>query len=211
MATTFGFINQKGGVGKTSLALHMAAWLRLQFPDKKTMLLDCDPQGNAQMWAAARGEEPLFPIFGKATETVHKQFDSLVAGYDYVVIDGPANVSKINGSAIMCCDVVVVPTEPAAFDIWASAAILDVIDGVQGVSERKTTFLINKNDATNISADSTAALRAQPVPTLESVINRRVLWKAAVASGTTIFELDKSSDAVAEAHAAFAELMEFAK
>lgn len=55
-------LNQKGGVGKTTIALHVAAGL--VFQQTRVLLVDADPQGSARDWAAARQEAPLFPVVG---------------------------------------------------------------------------------------------------------------------------------------------------
>lgn len=209
---TFGFINQKGGVGKTTLAINLAAWLRQQHPGARVLLIDVDPQGNAQHWAAQREAEPLFPVIGKPTDTIHKQFAAVTQGYDFVVIDGPANVSKINGSAVMCCDVVVVPVQPSGLDLWASEGILAVIDGLQGETARKACFLLNRRVGdTVIGKAFYNALKTMPIPALEPSVTQRVAWGEAATAGKTIFEQDARGAAAREADAVFSALMEFSK
>jgi chromosome partitioning protein len=63
-------LNQKGGVGKTTLAVHIAAGLALQ--GHKVLLVDADPQGSARDWAAARVNALLFPVVGLDRPTLHR-------------------------------------------------------------------------------------------------------------------------------------------
>ena len=80
-------LNQKGGVGKTTLSVNLAAALALS--GKRTLLVDADPQGSALDWQAARRGETLFPVVGMAKPTLHKDVPGLASGYEHVVIDGP--------------------------------------------------------------------------------------------------------------------------
>ena len=93
-----GLLNQKGGVGKTTLSVHLAAAFAQM--GKRTLMVDADPQGSALDWSASRTTEPLFPVIGLPKATIHRELKSLALDYDAVVIDGPPRSYDIARSAI---------------------------------------------------------------------------------------------------------------
>jgi chromosome partitioning protein len=94
--------NQKGGVGKTTLAIHISHALAAQ--NSRVLLVDADPQGSARDWAAARDSQPPFAVVGLDRPTIHRDLSAITKNYDHVVIDGPPRVSDIARSAIIAAD-----------------------------------------------------------------------------------------------------------
>ena len=122
------FVNQKGGVGKTTLALHIAS--ELAMGGQRVTLIDADPQGSALDWAEVRNhyDRPRrFGVIGLPRETLHLEVPDIARANDHVVIDGPPRVTALTRSAIIASDVVVIPVQPSAFDVWASQEIVDLV------------------------------------------------------------------------------------
>ena len=97
-----GILNQKGGAGKTTIALHLAHALALK--NFQVMLVDADPQGSSRDWAMARESDAPFSVIGLDRPIIHKEINKLSAGYDYVIIDGAPRVSDLTRSAILASE-----------------------------------------------------------------------------------------------------------
>ena len=190
MPKVIAILNQKGGVGKTTLAVHIATALARQ--GKRVLLLDADPQGSALDWAAARHGEPLFPVVGLPKVSIHKELPGLAKGYDFVLIDGPPRVYEVAKSAIMASDVVLIPVQPSPYDVWAAKEIVDMLKEANIYKPRlQSVFAINRKIVnTAIGRDVSEALSAYPVPVLATAICQRVAFAESATQGLTVYELD---------------------
>ena len=206
-----GVLNQKGGVGKTTLSVNLAACLART--GARVLLIDADPQGSSLDWAAARQGEPLFSVVGFPRATIHKEIAQLGLGYDHIIIDGPPRVTDLARSAIMASDIVVIPVQPSPYDIWAAEEVVKLITEARVYKENiKSVFVVNRKITnTAIGRDVREALAAYPVHVLAASIAQRVVFAEAAAQGQAIFEIDQAGPAVAEMEAVAAELMEYAK
>lgn len=190
MPKVIAILNQKGGVGKTTLSVHLATALaRRKF---RVMLLDADPQGSALDWSAARKDPALFPVAGLPKSSIHKELPALAADYDYVVIDGPPRVYDVARSAIMASDLVIIPVQPSPYDVWAAKEIIDLLEEASIYKPSlKKAFAINRKIAnTALGRDVVDALRDYPVPVLKNALCQRVPFAESAAQGLTVYELD---------------------
>ncbi|EJF85859.1 hypothetical protein ME1_01436 [Bartonella vinsonii subsp. arupensis OK-94-513] len=206
-----GLLNQKGGVGKTTLSVNLAA--SFARAGARVLLIDGDPQGSALDWAAAREDAPLFSVVGLPRATIHKEITQIGHTYDHIVIDGPPRVTDLARSALMASDFVLIPVQPSPYDIWAADGIVKLIDEARVYKENlKSAFVINRRIVnTAIGRDVGEALGGYPVHVLSSSVAQRVIFAEAVAQGKAVYEVDKQGPAAAEIEAVAAEVKELAK
>ena len=182
------FLNQKGGVGKTTLAVHVAAALARN--GARVLLIDADPQGSALDWATCRAADSLFPVIGFPKPKLHKEVPAHVPHYDYILIDGPPRVNELARSAIMAADLVVIPVQPSPYDVWAAKDIVDLIHDATTYRENiKSVFVINRRIVnTAIGRDVAEALAGYDIPVLATQIGQRVAFAESAANGSTVLE-----------------------
>ncbi|MFO0851854.1 MAG: ParA family partition ATPase [Gemmataceae bacterium] len=189
MPKVISVLNQKGGVGKTTLTVHLAT--ALARAGEKVLLVDADPQGSALDWSAARRGEPLFPVAGLPKASLHKELPALAANYAYALIDGPPRVYDVARSAILASDLVLIPVQPSPYDVWAAREIVDLLgEATVFKPGLKAAFVVNRRIVnTAIGRDVAEALAEYPVPVLEASVSQRVLFAESAAQGLTVFEL----------------------
>jgi chromosome partitioning protein len=194
-------LNQKGGVGKTTLSITLAAaWAGRKH---RVLLVDADPQGSALDWVATRGDRPSpFAAIGMAKPILHIELAKMKRDFDVIIIDGPPRVYEVAKSAVMASDAVLIPVLPSQFDVWAAEETVKLLQECAAYKPAlKSAFVINRKIAnTAIGRDAAKALKHYTIPVLPTFLSQRVAF-AESAHGKTVFETDPESTASKEAQA----------
>lgn len=186
---TIALCGQKGGAGKSTASFAIACeYLRRGLT---VLLVDADPQGSLRTWAAAAGENsneaPSLVSMGAGMH-LPQNLPRVAKDFDRVVIDCPPRSDAIQRSALMACDLAVLPCGPQAFDIWALAdSIAQVVEAQALRPSLRAGILVNKKQGqTVLGRNARTSLQDLQVPLLGTEWGYRVAFAEASALGTGV-------------------------
>lgn len=115
-------INQKGGVGKSSTAVHLACWLKAQ--GKSVVLIDSDTQTSSSMWVKSL-DVPA--IVQSDPNELAENIPDMVKGYDHAVIDGAGGLSEATRVILYYANIALIPCQPTALDLVSSGSVVKLV------------------------------------------------------------------------------------
>lgn len=199
--------NEKGGVGKSTLAVHAAVWL--SDTGFKTALLDADKQFSSSKWIG-----PSFPQITIRRSHSPRECDliarELIKSHDFVVADTPGGTGKITRTLLLLADLVVFPIGPSILDLWSVSDAIKVLREAQEIKNGRPEgrLVLNKVDGrTNVSEELLEAAPKLGLDVASSVISLCVKYAEAPQQATVVSRLGyKGREAAAEMDSLFNEL-----
>jgi chromosome partitioning protein len=200
--------NQKGGTGKTTLAVNLAAGLHRR---GTTVLLDADPQGSATNWARVGGADgDLPPVHGLVAAEVGSAIGDAAGSYRYVLVDCPPHLqSDTLRRVVEWVDLVLIPVQPSPLDLWASVDMAAAVVGTRVRNPRLRAYMVlNQLDSRNaLSGAMHQALAEFDVPALANGLTRRAAFRSAALEGRSVYGLgSRGASAVRDLEAIIKEI-----
>ena len=189
---------QKGGTGKTTLAIHLAMGF-IKFHNLKVAVVDTDPQGSLGQWFMIRSENNIknenlnfktASLWGAKYESVN-----LKKEHDIVIIDTPPKIESDARPAIEASDIVLIPMTPSHVDFWATEAIIDIAKK----ANKKIMIQINRaNQRSKQIIKTNDYIKTLNVPAINTIIGNRQIYASSMGEGKTAIEKQRKGSAVDE-------------
>ena len=191
---TIAFVTQKGGAGKSTLALNLS--VTAKHAGERVVLLDLDPLQSLVKWAKLRENGDL-PVEFVPAQKLQKTLETLAKkGVSLVVLDAPGHDGAAQDAAIAAADFIVIPARPNVFDLWAS----EVTRAKVKAQRKDYSFLLNQCPPAQQSGrveQGAKALQAMG-GLLSPMVSARVDFQEAARQGLGVSELRAPGEAAAE-------------
>ncbi len=210
------FLNQKGGVGKSTLSQNIAAAAHLA--GYRTALFDLDPQATSFDWFAARKDTSKLSglsVVRVDRDIPRRRLEEMMRPFEFVVCDGPARLAEICVSAAAASHIVVSPMRPGIGEWWAAeqtAKVFDTADGIRRDLDRaplmRAYALNDVRPQVSETKGMADALVAMGAVVLSTMIQSRVVFDRARAEGESVLTFEPEGKAAGEVLALYNELLE---
>jgi chromosome partitioning protein len=200
-------LNQKGGSGKTTLAINMAReYTKRGF---KTLLVDCDAQGSALRWHEESGGD-LIDLTCLPINTMDKDVVKFKSQYERIIIDGKPSMCRLLVCGIMAANVVLIPVEPSCLNVWATEPLVKLIKERIEITEGKlkAAFVVSQCvKGTILGRDITEKLEKLELPVFSNRTHQLQEYMQSFEQKRTVCE--RNTDAMMEIVAITNELEDF--
>ena len=201
--------NQKGGVGKSTIAVHLATWLH----DRgfRVALLDLDKQRSSSQWLAE--VEPTIPIeVADSPEECLSKARGLTENVDFVVCDGPGGIDDVSRTILILADLALLPISPSILDLRSVQQATSILRYAQGINRGRPEgrLILNKmRTRDTISKELKLAAPTLGVQCADHVIRDLQAYRDAAQQGSVVTRMGRrGGQAAAEMDALFLELLE---
>jgi chromosome partitioning protein len=207
---------EKGGTGKSTVAINLAVELVLKGED--VLLLDCDSQKTTSSWGWLRNQDPELPALSVLDKTsqVDREIEKIAPKFDHVIVDAGGRDSIELRSALLVADVFYSPVQPSFMDLATISTTAMITKTAKKLNpDLRAKFFFNRaatNPKVNDTQDAADFIREQEFEGIglsDLLIRERASFRNAVAEGKGVSELSgKKADekAVVEVKQLFEEI-----
>ena len=202
--------NSKGGVGKTTIAVHLAVFKAQA--GKMVALVDCDAQDASTRWLKELPDN-IKSFSLKTADDVLEQIPAIIRDFEVVIADGPAGLSEVTRALLLLADMALLPCGPSGLDLRAAQDAIRVVRQVQEIRKGPPRALLVPNKIeTNqrLSRELLATAESLGIPHLHP-IKKRTAIADSYGQGTVVWRLPGTNDITDELNAFFIQVAEYEK